>query len=96
MLSAKQRNPLGIFRLAEMREYGEAMEQNSEQAAQLMQKAKVGLQNLPDDPYAMTALAAIYARETPSSPKIRELLTKASEMGYEPAQAKLSQLDTNQ
>lgn len=96
MLSAKQRNALGLFRLAEMREAGEAMEQNSEQAAQLMQKAKVGLQKLPDDPYAMTALAAIYARETPSSPKIRELLTKASEMGYEPARAKLSQLDTNQ
>jgi TPR repeat protein len=39
----------------------------------------------------MTALATIYKRENPASPKARELLTKAAEMGYEPAQTKLSQ-----
>jgi CHAT domain-containing protein/TPR repeat protein len=94
MLSAKQQNPLGIYRLAEMREAGQGMDQNTEQAAQLMQKAKPGLQKLSSDPYAMTALATIYERENPASPKARELLTKASEMGYEPAQTKLSQ--TNQ
>jgi uncharacterized caspase-like protein len=93
MLSAKQQNPLGIFRLAEMREAGEAMEQNSEQASQLMQKAKAGLQNLSGDPYAMTALATIYERENPTSPKARDLLIKASEMGYEPAKEKLSNLE---
>ncbi len=96
MLSAKQQNPLGIYRLAEMRESGEGMEQNTEQAAQLMKKAKPGLQKLSSDPYALTALATIYERENPASQKIRELLTKASAMGYEPAQTKLSQYHTNQ
>jgi hypothetical protein len=96
MLSAKQQNPLGIYRLAEMREAGQGMDKNTEQAAQLMQKAKSGLQKLSNDPYAMTALATIYERENPASPKVRELLTKASDMGYEPAQTKLSQLQTNQ
>jgi CHAT domain-containing protein len=95
MLSAKQQNPLGIYRLAEMRESGEGMDQNSEQALQLMKKAKPGLQKLSTDPYALTALATIYERENPASPKIRELLTKASDMGYEPAQEKLNQLPTN-
>ena len=94
MLSAKQKNPLGIYRLAEMRETGEGMDKNTEQALQLMKKAKPDLQKLTNDPYALTALAAIYERENPASPKIRELLTKASDMGYEPAQKKLSQ--TNQ
>lgn len=93
MLSAKQQNPLGIYRLAEMRQTGEGMEQNSDQALQLMRKAKPGLQKLSNDPYALTALATIYERENPSSPKVRELLTKASEMGYEPAQKKLSQIN---
>jgi TPR repeat protein len=92
MLSAKQQNPLGIYRLAEMREVGQGMDQNTEQATQLMQKAKSGLQKLSGDPYAMTALATIYKRENPASPKARELLTKAAEMGYEPAQTKLSQI----
>lgn len=96
MLSAKQQNPLGIYRLAEMREIGEGMDQNSEQALQLMKKAKPSLQKLSSDPYALTALATIYERENPESPKIREVLTKASEMGYEPAQEKLTQLPTNQ
>jgi TPR repeat protein len=96
MLSAKQQNPLGIYRLAEMRESGEGMDQNTDQATQLMQKAKSGLQKLSNDPYAMTALATIYERENPASPKVRELLTKASDMGYEPAQTKLSQLQANQ
>jgi len=96
MLSAKQQNPLGIYRLAEMRESGEGMEQNAEQAAQLMKKAKPGLQKLSSDPYALTALATIYERENPASPNVRELLTKASDMGYEPAQTKLSQIQTNQ
>ncbi len=95
MLSAKQQNPLGIYRLAEMRESGEGMDQNTDQANQLMQKAKPGLQKLANDPYAMTALAAIYERENPASPKVRQLLTKASDMGYEPAQTKLSQIQTN-
>jgi TPR repeat protein len=95
MLSAKQQNPLGIYRLAEMREAGQGMDQNSAQAAQLMQKAKSGLQKLYDDPYAMTALATIYERENPSSPKVRELLTKASAMGYDPAQKKLAQIQSN-
>jgi CHAT domain-containing protein len=96
MLSAKQQNPLGIYRLAEMREVGQGMDQNTEQARQLMQKAKSGLQKLSADPYAMTALATIYERENPASTKARELLTKAAEMGYEPAQTKLSQIEANQ
>jgi CHAT domain-containing protein len=91
MLSAKQQNPLGIYRLAEMREAGQGMDQNTEQAEQLMQKAKSGLQKLSGDPYAMTALATIYERENPASTKARDLLTKAAEMGYEPAQTKLYQ-----
>jgi TPR repeat protein len=95
MKSAKQLNPLGIYRLAEMRESGEAMEKNADQAKQLMQKAKIGLQKLSGDPYAMTALAVIYQRENPASPKARELLIQASDMGYAPAQTKLTQLETN-
>ena len=95
MLSAKQQNPLGIYRLAEMRESGEGMDQNTDQATQLMKKAKPGLQKLSSDPYALTALATIYERENPASPKVRDLLTKASDMGYEPAQTKLSQIQTN-
>jgi hypothetical protein len=92
MMSAKQLHPLGIFRLAEMREVGEAMEKNSEQARQLMQKAKPELQKLTSDPYALTALASIYERENPESPKIREALTKASGMGYLHATEKLQNL----
>jgi TPR repeat protein len=95
LLSAKQQNPLGIYRLAEMHQTGEGVEQNSDQAFQLMKKAKLGLQKLPGDPYAMTALATIYERVNPYSPKIRELLEKASDMGYGPAQKKLSKLQTN-
>jgi hypothetical protein len=95
LLSAKQQNPLGIYRLAEMRQTGEGMEQNSDQALQLMKKAKPGLQKLSNDPYALTALATIYERENPSSPKVRELLTKASAMGYDPAQKKLAQIQSN-
>jgi TPR repeat protein len=95
MLSAKQQNPLGIFRLAEMRDLGQGMDQNKEQAAQLMQKAKSGLQKLSGDPYAMTALATIYERENPASPKARELLAKSAEMGYEPAAEKLSNLEAS-
>jgi CHAT domain-containing protein/TPR repeat protein len=91
MLSVKQQNPLGIYRLAEMREAGEAMEQNSKQAAQLMHKAKSELQKLPGDPYAMTALAKIYERENQPPAKVRELLGKASEMGYTIAKEKLKQ-----
>jgi hypothetical protein len=41
----------------------------------------------------MTALAAIYERENPASPKARELLAKSAEMGYEPAAEKLSNLE---
>ena len=93
MLSAKQRNALGMFRLAEMREAGEGMEQNADQARQLMRQAKSGLQAMGDDPYALVALAAIHVRDNPSSPKVRELLSKASELGYEPAADKLSKLD---
>jgi TPR repeat protein len=92
ILSAKQQNPLGIYRLAEMRETGEGMEQNTEQATQLMQKAKAGLQAMGNDPYALMALAAIEERQNPSSPKIRQLLEKACALGYEPAAEKLSNL----
>ena len=96
LLSAKQQNPLGIYRLAEMRQTGEGMEQNSEQALQLIKKAKPGLQKLSGDPYAMTALATIYERENPASPKVRELLAKSAEMGYEPAKEKLLSLHETQ
>jgi CHAT domain-containing protein/tetratricopeptide (TPR) repeat protein len=83
--SAKQGNPLGIFRLAEMREAGETMDKNLDQARQLMQKAKSGLEKMGADPFALTSLAGIEGRENPSSPRIFELLTQAAEMGHQPA-----------
>lgn len=83
--SAKQGNPLGIFRLAEMREAGETMDKNLDQARQLMQKAKTGLEKMGADPFALTALAGIEERENPSSPHVLKLLTQAAEMGHEPA-----------
>ena len=85
MLSAKQGNPLGIFRLAEMREAGKTMDKNLGQAQQLMQKAKSGLEKMEADPFALTALAGIEERENPSSPHVLKLLTQAAEMGHEPA-----------
>ena len=85
VMSAKQRNPLGIFRLAEMREAGDTMDKNLDQARQLMQKAKSGLEKMGTDPFALSALARIEERENPSSPRVLKLLTQAAEMGHEPA-----------
>jgi hypothetical protein len=89
MLSAKQQNPLGIFRLGEMRHNGEGMKLDLAQGVLLMKKAKEGLIALGDDPYALTALAQIHEIENPNSDKITEYLERAAKMKYKLAEEKL-------
>ena len=90
--SAKKQNPLGIYRLAEMRASGEAMEKNETQAEQLRAKALPGLREMRDDPYALYAIADIEQRNAPASHQFLVFLKRSAELGFAPAQVKYAEL----
>jgi outer membrane biosynthesis protein TonB len=62
LASAKQRNPLGIYRLAAMMENGDGFEKNVEEAKKLKEMAFEGLNEMSGDPYALTALGVMLFR----------------------------------
>lgn len=86
MRSAKAEHPMGIYRLAEMREKGETMEANKEQAERLRAKARSGLTALKKDPFALYLLAASELLTASSSKRSLELYRKAADLGFAPAQ----------
>jgi tetratricopeptide (TPR) repeat protein len=93
--SAKAMHAIGIYRLAEMRERGEAMQQNSKQARQLRAKAMPGLQQLSDDPFALYAIADMEKRKGSATDKIVVCLKRSAELGFAPAQAEYAQVLSN-
>jgi TPR repeat protein len=90
MLSAKQRNPLGIYRVAAMMENGDGFEKDVPQAKKLKELAFEGLNSMSGDPYALTALGIMLFRGEGGLNQNRELAVvlyrKAADMGYAPAQ----------
>ena len=86
MRSAKAEHPIGIYRLAEMREKGETMEANKEQAERLRAKARSGLTALKKDPFALYLLAASELPTASSSKRSLELYRTAADLGFAPAQ----------
>jgi TPR repeat protein len=92
MLSARQKNPLGIYRLGVMRETGEGgISPNPQEGAALKEAAFQGLNNsMVGDPYAITALGVMCFRGdgglTKNPSQAAALYRKAADMGYAPAQ----------
>jgi TPR repeat protein len=90
MLSAKQRNPLGIYRVAAMMENGDGFEKDVPQAKKLKELAFEGLNSMSGDPYALTALGIMLFRGEGGLNQNREqavaLYRKAADLGYAPAQ----------
>lgn len=90
LLSAKQRNPLGVYRLAAMMENGDGFEKNLDEAKRLKEMAFEGLNSMDGDPYAMTALGIMLFRGEGGLRQDREmavkLYKKAADLGYAPAQ----------
>ena len=90
LLSAKQRNPLGIYRVAAMMENGDGFEKNPDEAKRLKELAFEGLNSMSGDPYAMTALGVMVFRGEGGLRQDREmavkLYKKAADLGYAPAQ----------
>jgi|GEM_PF-4301321 len=90
MRSAKQRNGLGIYRVATMMENGEGFEKNPSLAQELKMKSYAGLNNMEGDPYAINALGIMFLRGEGGAPLLppeaARLFHKAAEMGYAPAQ----------
>lgn len=90
LLSAKQRNPLGIYRVAAMMENGDGFEKNPDEAKRLKELAFEGLNSMSGDPYAMTALGVMLFRGEGGLRQDREmavkLYKKAADLGYAPAQ----------
>jgi TPR repeat protein len=92
MMSAQQKNPLGIYRLGVMREAGEGgIPANTQEGISLKAAAFQGLNNqMVGDPYAITALGVMCFRgeggvnRNPS--EAAALYRKAADMGYAPAQ----------
>ena len=90
LLSAKQRNPLGIYRVAAMMENGDGFEKNTDEAKRLKELAFEGLNSMSGDPYAMTALGVMLFRGEGGLRQDREmavkLYKKSADLGYAPAQ----------
>jgi archaellum component FlaC len=90
LASAKQRNPLGIYRLAAMMENGDGFEKNVEEAKKLKEMAFEGLNEMSGDPYALTALGVMLFRGEGGLQQNREeavgLYKLAADQGYAPAQ----------
>ena len=86
MRSAKAEHPLGIYRLAEMRERGEAMDINQEQAQKLRTKARSKLAAMSDDPFALYMFASSEPLDGSSRKRVLDLYRKAADLGFAPAQ----------
>lgn len=90
ILSAKQGNPLGIYRLGVMRQDGEGgIQQDQQQGIALKSAAFQGLNNMSGDPYAITALGIMCFRGEGVQKNLTEaaeLYKIAADMGYAPAQ----------
>jgi len=88
--SAKQHNPLGMYRLAVMMESGEGFEKNVEHGKKLKELAFEGLNSMKNDPYALTAIGIMLFRGegglTQDRSEAVRLYKKAADMGYAPAQ----------
>ena len=88
--SAKQHNPLGMYRLAVMMENGEGFEKNVEQGRRLKELSFEGLVAMGGDPYALTAIGIMLFRGegglTQDRSEAVRLYKKAADMGYAPAQ----------
>jgi hypothetical protein len=88
--SAKQHNPLGMYRLAVMMESGEGFEKNVEHGKKLKELAFEGLSSIKNDPYALTAIGIMLFRGEGGLAQDRseavKLYKKAADMGYAPAQ----------
>jgi TPR repeat protein len=95
MESAKQRNPLGIFRLGEMRRDGIAMVRNPKQAADLFKKVLPSLTALEDDPYALAAVGRILELNGDFL-GARNYYVMSAQAGYGPAQLKCAELFANE
>jgi TPR repeat protein len=91
MESARQRNPLGIFRLGEMRREGVAMTPNQKQASDLFKKALPSLTALEDDPYALAAVGRILELNGDLL-GARNYYVMSAHAGYGPAQLKCAEL----
>jgi TPR repeat protein len=91
MESAKQRNPLGIFRLGEMRRDGVSMTPNQKQASELFKKALPSLTALEDDPYALAAVGRILELDGDLL-GARNYYVMSAHAGYGPAQLKCAEL----
>jgi hypothetical protein len=92
VLSAQQKNPLGIYRLGVMREAGEGgIAPNPQEGIALKAAAFPGLNNeMVGDPYAITALGVMCFRGEAGVNKnpaqAASLYKKAADKGYAPAQ----------
>jgi hypothetical protein len=88
--SAKQHNPLGMYRLAVMMENGEGFEKNVEQGRRLKELSFEGLVAMGGDPYALTAIGIMLFRGegglTQDRSEAVRLYKKAADMGYAPGQ----------
>jgi hypothetical protein len=91
VLSAKQKHPLGIYRLGVLRQEGEGgIQQNESEGLALKEAAFEGLNNtMMGDPYAITALGIMCFRGEGVKKNLEQaaqLYKKAADMGYAPAQ----------
>lgn len=92
VLSAQQKNPLGLYRLGVLRESGEGgIAPNPQEGIALKAAAFQGLNNqMVGDPYAITALGVMCFRGEAGVNKnpaeAASLYKKAADLGYAPAQ----------
>ena len=90
MRSAKQHNPLGMYRLAVMMENGEGFEKNLEKGRRLKELSFEGLNAMGEDPYSLMAIGIMLFRGegglTQDRSEAVKLYKKAADMGYAPAQ----------
>lgn len=88
--SAKQKHPLGVYRLAAMVENGDGFERDPYRAKQLKVGTVEDLNSMVGDPYAMTALGVMLFRGEGNLQKDQKeaarLYKLAADMGYAPAQ----------
>jgi hypothetical protein len=88
-LSAKQGNPLGIFRVGALLRSGDAGPKNESAGLDLQRRSVEGLTAMGQDPYALTALG-ILAFQGKVIPKdwsaAAKLYKMAAEQGFAPAQ----------
>jgi TPR repeat protein len=87
--SAKQRHPLGLYRLGAMLQNGDGVPMNQEEGARLKQASFEGINNMGGDPYAITALGVMVFRGEgvrKDRAEAARLYKLAADLGYAPAQ----------